>query len=145
MATTTRTSRKGSDSFARLNDLPNLQRKIRKSDNTRRRVGHSGTETGEALAALETPSQIAAFAVKAGIRAEEIERRAKDAPNFGQLRMVVGNRIRAIEARLEQFGGNREAAAYPKEAKRAAKAAAKVTKTVTKTVKRAKAVAGRNA
>lgn len=116
--------------LAVIDELDNMARKIRKSDDTRRRVGHVTFDTGEELAALELPSEIAKYAMSWGITEAEAIRRATDAPNFGQYRMVIGNRVRAIKARLDQFGGDLTKAAYPKEARKAARAKAATNKTV---------------
>lgn len=49
---------------------------------------------GRILAGCQTPSEIGAVAVVFGIGPKEVIRRGRNAPNFGQFRMVCGNRIR---------------------------------------------------
>lgn len=57
--------------------------------------------TGQALAACQTVTDFVALAKKHGIAQDVVENDAKRAPNFGQFRMVVGNRIRAAARRAE--------------------------------------------
>ena len=82
----------------------------------------------EELANCNGVDEIAALAVKFGITDEEIRSRMSHAPNFGQFRMVVGNRLRSVVKRIEaaeKAGMTLSAsdAAYPKEAKARAKKA----------------------
>lgn len=49
---------------------------------------------GRILADCQAPSEIGAVAVVFGVGPKEVIRRGKNAPNFGQFRMVIGNRIR---------------------------------------------------
>jgi hypothetical protein len=48
----------------------------------------------KALADTKTPTELLRLCSKFGIKKDEVMDRAKAAPNFGQLRMVLGNRIR---------------------------------------------------
>jgi hypothetical protein len=86
----------------------------------------------ERLSECETPEEIAAFAMEFGLSQKEIKERVEKAPNFGQFRMVVGNRIRGIVNRVAKAKEKGvklsvEDAAYPK------------TKTVAKGAKAPKA------
>jgi len=91
--------------YAKLNDQPNLKPTVYKTGDRagkRKLTSHRNDEIGEALAACTKPSDFADFAAKAGITDKEIADRAASAPNFGQFRMTLGNRIRGIIGVLEK-------------------------------------------
>lgn len=107
-----------------LNDAFTVR--VRKSDNTRRVSEHVQGDVGDRLAKCQTAEEMATYAAKFGIRADEIATRAKSAPNFGQFRMTIGNRIRGIQSRKSKNPNWTMAeCAYPKEAAKARREAAK--------------------
>lgn len=128
--------------LAKINGYKNLTVKTRKSDGERRRVNHNSNEIGDILADCSTPAEIGQVAVDNGIRAEEVLERAKAAPNFGQFRMVIGNRVMAVVRRLKNIAkptaDDIAAAAYPKEASAARRAAKKAEREKAKAEKPAK-------
>jgi hypothetical protein len=76
-------------------------------------------QVSERLSDCGTPSEVAEFAMDFGITQKEIKERVEKAPNFGQFRMVIGNRIRGIVnrvAKAKEKGTDLslEDAAYPK-------------------------------
>lgn len=79
-----------------LNDRTNLQMKVKKSTGVRRRVGSIEDVAANLLEQAETPAQMAELAINNHIRLEEVMGHADRAPNFGQFRMVLGNRIRSV-------------------------------------------------
>lgn len=109
----------------KLDKVPHLQPRVLKKSKTRRLSAAVEDRTAEELAAAEKPSEMAAIALKVGIRVEEILERADAAPNFGQFRMVLGNRIRGTIARIaeaKKAGAKvdeqlKTDCAYPKEAR----------------------------
>lgn len=109
----------------KLDKLEHLQPRILKKSKTRRLSAAVEDRTAEELAAAEIPSEMGAIALKVGIRVEEVIERAEAAPNFGQFRMVLGNRIRGTIARIAEAKKSGEKVtdqlktdcAYPKEAR----------------------------
>lgn len=85
------------------------------------------------IANCATPEDFVKLGNKFGIREAEVVERATAAPNFGQFRMTMGNRLRGIVARLEEAKENgkkitAEEAAYPKEARAKAREERKAAK-----------------
>jgi hypothetical protein len=109
-------------------------------DKKRRRVTktHVHDKVAEALSKANSVSEIGAIAMKLGITADEIIQRANAAPNFGQFRMVIGNRIRGIARRIQKDKSlTMKEAAYGKAKKSTpAKKQKKVVKKKTKKAKR---------
>jgi len=87
--------------FKKLDEMENIRPKFR-ADGRRRITVALPDEVSEQLNSMNTPSEIATWAVQFGITPEEILRRAEIAPNFGWFRMVIGNRVRGILRRLER-------------------------------------------
>ncbi len=86
-----------------LDQMPNVQPRVYKGGDKagqRKRGTSKADEISTKLAEANTPSALAAIASKVGITDEEILARAVSAPNFGQFRMVLGNRIRGIYSRF---------------------------------------------
>lgn len=85
-----------------------------------RKVSNARSDSvSENLGDCQTPEEIAAFAAQFGINQDEINERVEKAPNFGQFRMVIGNRIRGIVNRIAKAKEKGEKlsvehAAYPK-------------------------------
>lgn len=87
----------------------------------KRRVSdHSRSDkVAEALSKCDSASAIGNLAMQFGISEKEIRARAAAAPNFGQFRMVVGNRVRGIARRVAKAKQKGQKltltdAAYPK-------------------------------
>lgn len=100
-------------SLSGLNELENLQVVV-KTGGERRRVGGVNDDITTELALAETPAAVGKIALRFGITEAEIIERGRNAPNFGQFRMVVGNRIRGTIARAAKSRPGRWAeAAYP--------------------------------
>jgi len=107
--------------------LPNLTA----NKNTKRRhvTDHNRNDAiADALSKCENAADIAALGMKFGLTEQEVKTRAKSAPNFGQFRMVIGNRIRGVVRRISKAKKEGKKltpaeAAYPKAA-----TAKKVTK-----------------
>lgn len=102
-----------------LSNIKNIQPRVGAKSGKRRTSVSKGDEIATALDKAQTPDAVAALAGKYGITDAEVLERAKKAPNFGQWRMVLGNRIRGIVKRIAEAKakGNtltREQAAYPK-------------------------------
>ena len=125
--------------LAKLDKMSNIEPRT-KADGERRRTVSRQDEIGDKLTKAETVQAVGKLATSFGITEEEVVDRAKKAPNFGQWRMVLGNRIRGIARRMEE-GMSKKDAAYP--AKRAK--AGKVTpgKKVVKKISSAKAPAAK--
>ncbi len=110
-------AKKTLNAISGIDTLPNLVVRVKKTTGHRRITDFNTGSVGAELAKAESPSAIAAIAMDHGIREDEIVERAKNAPNFGQFRMVLGNRIKAIAARhAADKSISAEDAAYPKEA-----------------------------
>lgn len=91
--------------FKPLNDLPNLVVRTYKQGERagiRKQSAARGDEISERLSACATPSDVADFASAVGLTNGEIAHRASNASNFGQFRMVIGNRVRGIIKVLEE-------------------------------------------
>lgn len=90
------------------------------------------------MAACATPSALAMLASKFGFTDEDINKWAKDAPNFGMFRMRVGNRLRGVMARIARAKKSNitlsvKDAAYAKQSRsKVKKSAKKATKKVAK-------------
>lgn len=124
-----------------LNDMDNLRRKTKKTTGERRRTPNDtvADEVSSQLSAAETPSEMAQIAMEWGLSEDEVVGIATRAPNWGQFRMVVGNRLRGVQQRLAEFDGDRAKAAYPREARKAARDAAKAARDAAKAAAPAKA------
>lgn len=134
-------ARRIDSSLLPLNKLSNLAMKVRKSDGQRHIVEHNNGSIGNELSEAANPAEIGAIALAHGIRLDEIMERGKGAPNFGQFRMVLGNRIAAIIRRQESDKAlTLEQAAYPKEAAQARALARKEERLKAKATKAAKKV-----
>ena len=104
------------------------------SDGERRQIAHKADKVGDALAKCDTPAAVAKVAKEHGITEEEIVQRGKSAPNFGQFRMVLGNRIRGIKARMAKDKSLTPAqAAYPREHRKTLREASRKSKEKAKT------------
>lgn len=106
-------------SLSNLNKV--LPHNLTKKGGKKRRVtSHNRNDQVAAeLAKCNSASEVGAFAMRFGLSEREVRTRAKAAPNFGQYRMVIGNRIRGIVNRIrkaKQKGVKLSpaAAAYPK-------------------------------
>lgn len=78
-----------------------------------------------------TPAELVAVCVKLSkgdITKAEVEDRARTAPNFGQLRMVLGNRIRGTLRRLQAAKDAPKVSVTKKATKKVAKASAPAKK-----------------
>ena len=76
--------------------------RLTSKNSSKRRIWKNGKRqdaVSKLLAKCQLPSEIGIIAVEFGITIKEVVKRAKSAPNFGQFRMVVGNRIRGIVSR----------------------------------------------
>lgn len=96
----------------------------------------------EEMAKCQKPSDLAMLASKFGFTDEDINRWAKEAPNFGMFRMRIGNRLRGVMGRIakakkKDITLSPKDAAYPKKSKIKAKAKAKAKKVTKKTTKKA--------
>lgn len=99
--------------LAKLDTMKNIAVRVKASGERRRTVSRQDA-IAEELAKAETPSAVGKLAQKWGISDEEVLERAKAAPNFGQFRMVIGNRIRGINRRVQENSNlTRKQAAYP--------------------------------
>lgn len=108
--------------MAKSKDFKGMTYRVDKSGKRKTTVARQDA-VSEKLAECTTPEQVVELAGDFGIRADELTERAKRAPNFGQFRMVIGNRIRGVVnriARAEEKGEKLlvEVAAYPKEHKK---------------------------
>lgn len=120
-----------------LNALANLIVKVGK-DGNRRTLDYTTGGVGEELAACKTPADIGAVAVKHGLTEEEVKERAETASNFGQYRMVIGNRLAAIERRMATHPEWTKAeAAYPKTASKARREAAAKERDIARAARKA--------
>ena len=93
--------------FSYLDGMANLRvlRLGRNIGQARRRVtGGCNDAVTDLLASCQTPSELADMALRFGVPAEEISRRAGRAATFGQFRMAIGNRIRGVVRRLQRAG-----------------------------------------
>lgn len=124
-----------------INGYPNLQTRTN-AKGQRRRTTSRNDPIADEMEKANTPNEVAKLAGKYGINDDEITSRASTAPNFGQFRMVIGNRLRGIQKRLDDANKRGEKltradAAYPKKARKPdspnKKAAKKVAKKVAKT------------
>lgn len=117
-----------------------------RSDGKRRVTDHTDDSIGGQLARAETPSAVGRLLVKAGVPEADVIALGKGAPNWGQFRMTVGNRLRGIESRMakgmtraEAVSGKRPpkaASSGPRNAKVAKKTAKKVAKVAKKVGKK---------
>lgn len=110
-----------------LNTMDNLAPRVKKSTGSRRITVSKNDEVSTMLEAAGTPEEVGKLLKSHGVTEEEIFQRAQSAPNFGQFRMVAGNRLRGIVNRLSAASQSGETlsktdAAYPKKNRRAAKA-----------------------
>ena len=136
---------KSTNKFESLNKV--LPFNVAKKGSTRRHVSdkNKNDAVAEALAKCDSTADVATLGVKFGLSDAEVSARAKTSKNFGLYRMVIGNRIRGIvakvgKAKMEGKKLTLTDAAYPpkKAAKPKAvkpvvtKVAKKVTKKVTK-------------
>lgn len=83
---------------------------VRVNDGRRHIVGGKQDNVTKTLNSCSTVADIAKAAPRFGVPASEVRERAKTAPNFGQLRMVVGNRMRgemSRKTRSSAHGRNR--------------------------------------
>lgn len=90
------------------------------------------------LAKCDSAATVGYMAMKFGISEQEVRARVKSAPNFGQFRMVIGNRIRGIANKIRKAGKGKltlTEAAYPKSAKQTKKTVKKAVKKVKKAKK----------
>lgn len=85
--------------LASLNRRPNLQPRVSPATKSRRRTDSIDDRVARELAAAETAADIGKVAIKHGIEPKEVQYRAEAAPNLGQFRMVLGNRIRGEQRR----------------------------------------------
>ena len=129
---------KSANKFESLNKV--LPFNVAKKGSTRRHVSdkNKNDAVAEALAKCDSTADVATLGVKFGLSDAEVTTRAKASKNFGLYRMVIGNRIRGIVAKVgkAKMGGKKLTltdAAYPPK-KVAKKVAKKVVKKVTKKV-----------
>lgn len=88
-------------SISALDKMKNIA--VRTKASGERRVTFSRNDkTAEALAKADTPAAMGKLAVQHGISVEEILERGRKSPNFGQFRMVLGNRIRGVVKRRKE-------------------------------------------
>lgn len=109
-----------------------------KANGERRRTVSVQDKLGKELADANTPIDMGKLAMKFGINEDEILTRAKSSPNFGQFRMVLGNRIRGISRRMKENPGTsfKDAAYPPKKQRAVSSSGKKVVKKVTKVSKK---------
>ncbi len=85
---------------------------IRRKRDGERKVGAGKQDSvTEELSKCENLDQMRDLASNFGITKKEMEHRVDAAPNFGQLRMVVGNRIRGVLSRMDREKWDLETAA----------------------------------
>ncbi len=89
-------------------------------------------QTSADLAACQTETELRAFGVRWGLTETELDQHAEQAPNWGQFRMVVGNRARGTQRRLAEFDGDVALAAHPREARKARTATKRAAAAATK-------------
>lgn len=93
-----------SNKWAKLDGLDNLTPRLYKQGERegQRKIGTSKADAvSDAMAECVTPSDVAELAQKFGLTDDEIMHRAEVASNFGQFRMVIGNRIRGVCHKIE--------------------------------------------
>ena len=81
--------------FKALNSLFHLR--FASKNGSKRRICRNGKRrdpVSRILAKCQSPSEIGTAAVAFGVDSDEVMRRGKTAPNFGQFRMAIGNRMR---------------------------------------------------
>lgn len=101
-------------SLNRLNSMKNIAPRVRKGDGERRRTASRNDEIGKSMEAANNPEAVGKLAIRHGITEEEVFKRAKDSPNFGQFRMVLGNRMRGVVRRRKADSSlSLNEAAYP--------------------------------
>lgn len=62
--------------------------------------GNRNDPVSQAMAKCEDTAAVATLGMKFGLTEKEVRSRARTAPNFGQYRMVIGNRVRGIVRRI---------------------------------------------
>lgn len=105
----------------------------------KRRVSDHHRNDGVAaeLAKCNTAAEIGNLGMRFGLSEKEVRARARSAPNFGQYRMVIGNRIRGVVGKIRKAKQKNirltvAEAAYPKTAPKVASKPVKKAKKVKK-------------
>jgi len=129
---------KSTNKFESLNKV--LPFNVAKKGSTRRHVSdkNKNDAVAEALAKCDSTADVATLGVKFGLSDAEVTARAKTSKNFGLYRMVIGNRIRGIVAKVGKAKADNKKltltdAAYPPK-KMTKKVVKKATKKATKKV-----------